>query len=86
MYKIAINLPSVGEGVDVEVDGLGVFPNGSAVVVDDDLADSFERRHGVTMAAARFQEGIEVTTVEKPKPVTPPQTPSNNDAQKGGDK
>lgn len=85
MYKIAINLPSVGEGVDVEVDGLGRFPNGSAVVVDDDLADSFERRHGVTMAAARFQEGIEVTAVEKPKPQTP-RTSDNNDEPKGGDK
>jgi len=45
MYTISINLPDLPEGTEVEVDGLGVFANGSTNDISDELADMFQAKH-----------------------------------------
>ena len=39
MYKITVNLPNLGPGVLVEIDGVGIFENGSTTVLPDDFSE-----------------------------------------------
>ena len=45
MYKMEINLPNTPRGQLVEVDGLGIFENGSEVFIDKEQAEAFRAKH-----------------------------------------
>jgi hypothetical protein len=45
-YQITLNLPNVAEGADVEVDGLGVYPNDNeAHDIPDDVITQYRGTH-----------------------------------------
>lgn len=48
MYELKLNLPNVGRGVEVEIDGLGTFKNGTTVEVSKAQAENFRQRNMVT--------------------------------------
>jgi hypothetical protein len=45
MYKVDVNLPNVAKGTPVEIDGLGVFVNGSETEVTNADATAFRAKH-----------------------------------------
>jgi hypothetical protein len=47
MYTVEVNLPNVGKGQPVEIDGLGIFENGTTTEVSDADAQSFRQKHSV---------------------------------------
>lgn len=45
MYTVEVNMPNLAEGVEVEVDGLGVFENGGTYQLSDEEAQFFRQKH-----------------------------------------
>lgn len=44
-YTLTLDLPNLGEGGEVEVNGLGVFENNKTHEIDGELAENFRMRH-----------------------------------------
>lgn len=60
MYTLSLDLPNQAEGAEVEVDGLGLFLNGTDNDVSEADARQFAVKHGYSLLKANFQEGIVV--------------------------
>jgi hypothetical protein len=46
-YKVTVNDPAVPKGAEVEVPGLGVFPNGSTTQVSEQEAEAYRDNNAV---------------------------------------
>jgi hypothetical protein len=47
VYRISVDLPNLGKGQTVEIDGLGIFTNGSEGEVTEEQAEAFRVKHQV---------------------------------------
>lgn len=61
MYTMKIDLPTVAKGADVEIDGLGVFANGSEYEISDEEARDF-RAHHTTQSFEHDEDGNLIVT------------------------
>jgi hypothetical protein len=63
-YKLELDLPNAGQGVEVYVDGLGILENGKTHDIDDEQAQAFRVAHRTYKSDTDPDTGI-VTNVEE---------------------
>jgi hypothetical protein len=67
-YKLELDLPNVGKGVEVYLDGLGFFENGKDYEITDEQADAFRVAHQEVTYHTDPDNGMVTHTTEEPGP------------------
>ena len=62
MYALKVDFENLAEGTPVELDGLGIFENGGAYVIEDDEAEHFRNFHSVQKIKHDKKGKMTVTT------------------------
>jgi hypothetical protein len=63
-YKLELNLPNSASGTDVELDGLGIFANGSVYYLEDEEAKTYADTHGGTTVEDEFGSHAHITVTQ----------------------
>jgi len=67
-YKLELDLPNVGKGVEVYLDGLGIYENGKDYEITDEQANAFRVAHQVVTYHTDEETGTVTHTTEEPGP------------------
>lgn len=66
-YKVIVDHPSIGDGTELYIHGLGTFKNGTTTEIDDNQVDVYRAAHAVVDILEVPQEDGEPLRVHKPR-------------------
>jgi hypothetical protein len=67
-YKLELDLPNYGKGVEVYLEGLGILENGGTYEVSDEEAAAFRVVHQIVTYHTNPDTGMVTHTTEEPGP------------------